>query len=701
MLNLGRSGKTGRVIECRRSVLAAVVLAALSATIGLVQPASEGVGTSGEVSSGGRMMAADPSGGYWTVSGVGVVTPFQGAPSFGSPASSNLQLASPIVGMDATPDGHGYWLVASDGGIFTYGDAQFYGSAGAIHLNMPIVGMAATPDGRGYWLVASDGGIFTYGDARFYGSTGAIHLNMPIVGMASTPDAKGYWLVASDGGIFSFGDASFYGSTGAIHLNMPIVGMASTPDAKGYWLVASDGGIFNFGDAAFYGSLGGTGKSVLGIIVSPKDPGYTLVASDGSSSAFRPAFSPTQQASPPGSSSTTSTTISEPGISTTTSTTFDFPGINPTVPAVQVSGNQLINRDGRSVRLLGVDATGTEDACIEGGGFGWGALNDAEADSIASWDANAVRVPLNEDCWLGINGAPSQHSAAAYRSAIENWVNSLNQAGMIAILDLHWAAPGSYQANQLWPMADADHSITFWSQVASTFSSNPMVVFDLYSEPFIGQYHPTTADWSCWLRGCTTTFAATYRGTTTNVTYSTAGMQQLVNAVRNAGATQPIMVGGLNWAGDPCGSDDSGNNGGACTWLTYKPTDPLHQLIASFHTYNWTACNTSICWNNDVLPLAAHVPIVTAELGEDDCSVTYINQYMGWADQHGLSYLAWSWQTQDANITQCTPSDGNTGSVNNFQFLSSWSGAPNTIAPEGGAVFAHLETEDASSAYPF
>ena len=114
--------------------------------------------------------------------------------------------------MAATPDGKGYWLVASDGGIFAFGDADFYGSTGGIALNRPVVGMAATPDGQGYWLVASDGGIFAFGDARFYGSTGAIPLNRPVVGMAATPDGKGYWLVASDGGIFSFGDAGFYGS---------------------------------------------------------------------------------------------------------------------------------------------------------------------------------------------------------------------------------------------------------------------------------------------------------------------------------------------------------------------------------------------------------------------------------------------------------------------------------------------------------
>jgi hypothetical protein len=122
----------------------------------------------------------------------------------------------------------GYWLVGSDGGIFTYGDGVFYGSPGGLALNKPIVGMAVTPDGKGYWLVGSDGGIFSYGDAGFYGSPGGAPLNKPIVGMAVTPDGKGYWLVGSDGGIFSYGDAGFYGSPGGRALNKPIAGMTAT-----------------------------------------------------------------------------------------------------------------------------------------------------------------------------------------------------------------------------------------------------------------------------------------------------------------------------------------------------------------------------------------------------------------------------------------------------------------------------------------
>jgi hypothetical protein len=165
------------------------------------------------------------------------------------------KLNKPIVGIAANPvDQGGYWLVASDGGVFSFGDSLFHGSAGGLVLNKPVVGMAPTPDGLGYWLVASDGGIFSYGDALFYGSMGGKPLNKPIVGMAATPDGKGYWLVASDGGIFAFGDAQFYGSMGGKPLNRPVVGIATTPSGTGYWLVASDGGIFSFGIAPFYGS---------------------------------------------------------------------------------------------------------------------------------------------------------------------------------------------------------------------------------------------------------------------------------------------------------------------------------------------------------------------------------------------------------------------------------------------------------------
>jgi hypothetical protein len=219
--------------------------------------------------------------GYDLVATDGGIFTFGGATFVGSTGGKHLN--KPVVGMATTPSGRGYWLAASDGGIFTFGDATFHGSTGGLPLNKPVVGMAATPSGRGYWLVASDGGIFTFGDATFHGSTGGLPLNRPIVGMAASPTGRGYWLVASDGGIFTFGDATFFGSTGGVHLNKPVVGMSPTPSGHGYWLVATDGGIFSFGDASFHGSTGGLvlNKPVVGMAATPTGQGYRLVASDG------------------------------------------------------------------------------------------------------------------------------------------------------------------------------------------------------------------------------------------------------------------------------------------------------------------------------------------------------------------------------------------------------------------------------------
>ncbi|HVF31753.1 MAG TPA: Calx-beta domain-containing protein, partial [Acidimicrobiales bacterium] len=223
-----------------------------------------------KVATGYRMVASD--GGIFT---------FGDAPFFGS--TGDIKLNKPIVGMATTPSGDGYWLVATDGGIFTFGDAGFHGSTGDIKLNRPIVGMETTPSGNGYWLVADDGGIFAFGDAKFQGSTGDIKLNKPIVGMETTPSGNGYWLVATDGGIFAFGDAAFLGSTGDIRLNQPIVGMAASPSGDGYRLVATDGGIFTFGDAEFLGSTGDIrlNQPIVGMAASPTGAGYWLVATDG------------------------------------------------------------------------------------------------------------------------------------------------------------------------------------------------------------------------------------------------------------------------------------------------------------------------------------------------------------------------------------------------------------------------------------
>ena len=219
--------------------------------------------------------------GYWLVASDGGVFTFGAVAYRGS--TGGMRLNRPIVGMASTPSGLGYWLVASDGGIFAFGDADFDGSTGGMRLNSPIVAMTRTPSGNGYWLVASDGGVFSFGDAQYFGSTGNLRLTAPVIGMAATPSGGGYWLFASDGGVFAFGDAVFAGSLGGQHLNQPVVGGAATTTGSGYWMVAADGGVFAFGDAQYFGSTGGQrlNKPVVAMATSPTDGGYWLVASDG------------------------------------------------------------------------------------------------------------------------------------------------------------------------------------------------------------------------------------------------------------------------------------------------------------------------------------------------------------------------------------------------------------------------------------
>ena len=225
---------------------------------------------------------------------------FLGASPARAATSIPMRLNAPIVGMAATPDGRGYWIAGSDGGVFSFGDAKFAGSMGGKRLNDPVVGIATGRQGGGYWLVSADGGVFSFGSAHFWGSMGGRHLNAPVVGMEATPNGLGYWLVAADGGVFAFGSARCSGSMGGKHLNSPIVGMASTPDGKGYWLVASDGGVFAFGDAHFWGSMGGRhlNAPVVSIAADVATGGYWMVATDGGVFAFHSHFDGSKASDP-------------------------------------------------------------------------------------------------------------------------------------------------------------------------------------------------------------------------------------------------------------------------------------------------------------------------------------------------------------------------------------------------------------------
>jgi hypothetical protein len=332
-----------------------------------------------------------------------------------------------------------------------------------------------------------------------------------------------------------------------------------------------------------------------------------------------------------------------------------------------VVGNQLMNGQGHAIRLLGVDWPGMDVLTLPGQCITSYGQNTSEPNAMVTWHINSVRVPLNEDCWLGINGVNAT-TASAYRASLKSLVSELNDDGMYVVLDLHVSAPGTTPATAMQVMPDADHSPAFWTSVATTFVNDPAVLFDLFNEPAPGTVLSATADyWACWLSGCTIPVVYTVSSgqkQSSPLSWKAAGMQQLVNAVRSTGATQPIMLSGLDYAN------------GVEGWLTHVPADPAHQLVASVHVYNTDLCNTLACWDQWYVPLAKQYPVVTAELGEDDCSDGFINQYMQFADANGISYLGWSWSIE----TSCSSQGG-------AALITASTGTP---SPEGTGLRNHL-----------
>ena len=252
------------------------------------------------------------SNGYWVAGSLVTQADSFGDANLVAPPAVVVQAPSPTVGFAAhQATGLGYWTVTAAGGVYTFGDAPFAGSAAGLRLAAPVVAIAATRSGLGYWLLGRDGGVFTFGDAPFFGSgvgedpgspavgvartgfhttpgyliahaDGAVFMHVagavtrvaapitglaaPIVGIASTPSEMGWYLAGGDGGVFTFGDAVFAGSLGGVHLNAPIVAITARYDG-GYWLAGADQGIFSFGGAPFFGTLEGTAHAGFGTTV--------------------------------------------------------------------------------------------------------------------------------------------------------------------------------------------------------------------------------------------------------------------------------------------------------------------------------------------------------------------------------------------------------------------------------------------------
>ncbi|MGI8791716.1 MAG: CAP domain-containing protein [Acidimicrobiales bacterium] len=236
--------------------------------------------------------AANPSSqaanGYYVLGSDGGIFTYGSAVFHGS--TPQLGINVPAVLMAVTPSTNGYWVLGADGGIFSFGDAKFQGSLPGVGVRNTAIDLKSTRTGNGYWILGADGGIFSFGDAQFHGSLPGVGVRTRAVRLVPTPTGNGYWILGADGGIFSFGDAKFHGSLPGVGVRNTGVTMASTPTGGGYWILGADGGIFSFGDAQFRGSVPGIGlcQPVQGVQLSPTmtGGGYYIVGAAGRVFAF-------------------------------------------------------------------------------------------------------------------------------------------------------------------------------------------------------------------------------------------------------------------------------------------------------------------------------------------------------------------------------------------------------------------------------
>jgi hypothetical protein len=383
-------------------------------------------------------------------------------------------------------------------------------------------------------------------------------------------------------------------------------------------------------------SLSAAPASNVTVTTSRTSGNTGLSVTAGGSLTFTPAnYSAPQYVTIAADSSSTGAatfTASASGWTAATITATETTASTSSAPQLHVSGNKLLNAVGQQVILRGVDRSGTEYACVQGNGIFDGEVDKAAVTAMKSWGVNAVRVPLNEACWNAESYVNSAYAGTNYINAIKSYVGLLNANGIDVILDLHWtdgaytgpsAGCSSAQATCQKPMPDAAQAIPFWSSVASTFKGNDAVIFDLFNEPYASRAdnNNSAEGWQCWETG----------SPCTGISYPVAGMQQMINAVRGAGANNVIMLGGDEYANDLTG------------WLQYKPTDPDNNLVASWHSYNFNTCNTQSCWTSQIAPVIAVVPVIAGEIGENDCAGSYIDPLTTWLDSESTSYLAWAW----------------------------------------------------------
>ena len=343
--------------------------------------------------------------------------------------------------------------------------------------------------------------------------------------------------------------------------------------------------------------------------------------------------------------------------------------------SIRVQGDHFIDANGQPLQLRGVNVSGLEFTAVQGWSptDPWGGMSP-NWNAIKAWDANVVRLPLNEASWLGytcVDGTGATRNPDPghnYQSTVKKAVADATAAGLYVIVDLHWTAPSNFCPLAQNPMADADNSINFWTSVANSFKGYPNVVFELFNEPYLFYLTSGETEWGVLMQGGTMNQYVTGDGSawTKNYTWKVAGMQQMLDTIRATGATNVVLAGGVSWSQD------------LSQWAANKPKDPLNQLAAVWHAYPNSGTvgdaqaalpkfgSIGYTWTDSVL--SAGYPVLITEFGDHDAPGTvgapFVSKLLPWADSRGVSYLGWTWDSWgDSNNvlikdSSGTPTDG-------------------------------------------
>ncbi|EGC39159.1 galactose-binding domain-containing protein [Dictyostelium purpureum] len=304
-------------------------------------------------------------------------------------------------------------------------------------------------------------------------------------------------------------------------------------------------------------------------------------------------------------------------------------GEEMTTKGLHVYGRNILNENGEMIMLRGANRPGSEYCCVQYAKVFDGPSDENHIYEMRKWKMNAVRVPLNEDCWLGEHAPETEYFGAGYRKAIKDYVKMYTDNNMAVILDLHWASENGKLATQQIPMPNNGNSLIFWEDVAKSFKDNSRVLFDLYNEPYpYGNSWANPDAWQCWKNG-------TDCG---DLGYEASGMQQMIDAIRSTGSTNIILLSGIQYATS------------FTMFLDYQPHDPAGQLGVALHSYDFNYCRSRGCWDTFLRPVYSLFPMVATETGQKDCLHDFLSDFIDYCDKNDIHYLAWSWLTGPCGI---------------------------------------------------